>query len=43
MDVRRKRWFGALALFLAWVATLAAMAVVSGRRPTEHHRAPAPR
>jgi hypothetical protein len=43
MDGRRKRWYAALALFLVWVASLAAMAVLSGRRPTEHPRVMVPR
>ena len=43
MDARRKRWFAALGLFLAWVAALGTMAVLSGRRPAPHHRADAPR
>ena len=36
MDARRKRWMAALGLFLVWVAALGAMAVFSGRRPTQH-------
>jgi hypothetical protein len=43
MDARRKRWFAAIVLFLVWVATLGAMAVLSGRRPTQHQRVLAPR
>lgn len=31
--VDRRRFFAALGLFLAWVAALGAMAVLSGRRP----------
>ncbi len=33
MDTRRARFFAALGLFLVWVAGLATLAVVSGRRP----------
>jgi hypothetical protein len=36
MDARRKRWIAALGLFFVWVAALGAMAVFSGRRPTQH-------
>jgi hypothetical protein len=43
MDARRKRFTAALVLFLVWVASLGAMAVFSGHRPTHHHRALAPR
>jgi hypothetical protein len=43
MDARRKRWIAAVVVFLVWVATLGTMAVLSGRRPTEHPRALAPR
>jgi hypothetical protein len=43
MDARRKRWIAALVLFLLWVVSLGAMAVFSGRRPTQHHRVVAPR
>jgi hypothetical protein len=42
MNARYKRWIAALVVFLAWVATLSTMAVVSGRRPTHHHKVPAP-
>lgn len=32
----RRRWFvAALALFLAWVAVLGALAMLSGRRPPD--------
>jgi hypothetical protein len=37
MDARRKRWKVAIGLFLVWVAALGAMAVFSGRRPTQHN------
>jgi hypothetical protein len=43
MDARRKRWFAALGVFLVWVAALAAMAIFSGHRPTQHQRVLAPR
>jgi hypothetical protein len=43
MDVRRKRWYAAVTLFLVWVATLGVMAVLSGRRPPVHQRVQAPR
>jgi hypothetical protein len=45
MEARRKRWLAALVLFLVWVAALGALAVVSGRRPTQHdhHRVLLPR
>jgi hypothetical protein len=33
MDVRRKRFVAALALFFLWVATLAVVAVRSARPP----------
>jgi hypothetical protein len=36
MDARRKRLMAALGLFVVWVAALGAMAVFSGRRPTQH-------
>jgi len=42
MDARHKRWIAALGLFLAWVVGLATMAVLSGHRPTHHHRVTAP-
>jgi len=43
MDAGRKRWIAALSLFLAWVATLATMAVCSGHRPTQRPGALMPR
>lgn len=33
MDARHAKLYGALAVFLLWVAALAVMAVVSGREP----------
>jgi hypothetical protein len=38
MDARRKRWYAALTIFFLWVAALGAMAVVSGRAPTDRPR-----
>lgn len=35
MDVHRKRFAAALALYLVWVATLAIVAVRSARPPAE--------
>jgi hypothetical protein len=39
MDVRR-RFVAALIVFALWVATLGALAVVSGREPPRHPAAP---
>jgi hypothetical protein len=33
MDVRRLKFFVALAVFLAWVTSLGVLAVLSGRQP----------
>jgi hypothetical protein len=43
MEAGRRRWITALGLFLAWVATLAALAVYSGHRPAERPGALMPR
>jgi hypothetical protein len=40
MDARRKRFLAALAVFLAWVAGLAALAASSARRPAERPHPP---
>lgn len=42
-DARRGRWYAALMLFIVWVASLGAMAVLSGRRPPLRRGVAAPR
>ena len=43
MDVPRMRFFAALALFLAWVALLAILAVISAHQPPQAAGAIVPR
>ena len=43
MDTRRRKFAAALIVFLAWVATLGAMAIFSGHRPEVRHEAAVPR
>jgi hypothetical protein len=39
----RKRFAGALILFLAWIAALTALAIVSADRPADRSAPPTPR
>ena len=43
MKGRRIRLIAALVLYAVWVIALGAMAVVSGKRPAQHHQVLSPR
>jgi hypothetical protein len=42
MEIRRRRFFAALGVFMVWVIFLGVLSAVSGRQPPERARAAAP-